>query len=295
MTDVGLAMRQVRFVNRSFWRNPASAFFTFAFPLMFLVIFTSVFSGTVDGPGGQPISTRNFYVPAIIAFSIVTACYTNIAMSVTFARDEGILKRIHGTPLPTWGYLVARIVHALFVAALLVIICVLFGRLVYGTHVPVGTVLPFAAACLLGAFCFCTLGLAITGFVPNADAAPAVVNAIILPLLFLSDVFIPVPANATVINGIANVFPVKHLSQALLHSFFPPPGASAWRPGDLLVLRRGGSRGCWWRCGRSPGSPAGSLARPAPATPDRRDRLGRRRARAGFEESGGGWSCARGS
>jgi ABC-2 type transport system permease protein len=243
VSDAALAMRQVRFVNRSFWRNPASAFFTFAFPLMFLVIFTSVFTGTVDGPGGQPISTRNFYIPAIITFSIVTACYTNIAISVTFARDGGILKRIHGTPLPAWAYLVARIVHALFVTLVLVAICVAFGRLVYGTHVPVATFLPFIVSCLLGAFCFSTLGLAVTGFVPNADAAPAVVNAIILPLLFLSDVFIPVPANATVINAIANLFPVKHLSQALLHSFFPPPGTSAWRPGDLLVLAGWGLAG----------------------------------------------------
>ena len=42
MSDTSLVFRQVRYTNKAFWRNPASAFFTFAFPLMFLVIFTSL-------------------------------------------------------------------------------------------------------------------------------------------------------------------------------------------------------------------------------------------------------------
>src|SRR5204862_4794898 len=99
MNEAALTLRQLRFTNRSFWRNPASAFFTFAFPLMFLVIFSVLLgNGTVSIPGvAGEIKQSTFYTPAIVAFSVITACYTNIAISVTSARAAGAPKRIHGT------------------------------------------------------------------------------------------------------------------------------------------------------------------------------------------------------
>src|SRR5213076_638182 len=111
-------LSQVRYVNKAFWRNPASAFFTFAFPLMFLVIFTALLgSGTVDegtvtipGVGTLHIllDQAQYFVGAMAAFGVISATYTNVAMSVTFQRDSGILKRIKGTPLPGRAYLLAR-------------------------------------------------------------------------------------------------------------------------------------------------------------------------------------------
>src|SRR6058998_3273688 len=102
MSDLALGIRQVRYTNKAFWRNPASAFFTFAFPLMFLVIFTALFGNDTiclnaalrTCPASLTINTSTFYVSAIAAFSIITATYTNLAMSVTFTRDSGVLKRV---------------------------------------------------------------------------------------------------------------------------------------------------------------------------------------------------------
>src|SRR5437660_8719114 len=108
MNDVQLALRQVLYINKAFVRNPASAFFTLVFPLMFLVIFSVIFgSGTIEVARGVRINVATFYVPAISAFSVLTACYTNIAIGLTFARDSGGLKRIHGSPLPVWAYMFA--------------------------------------------------------------------------------------------------------------------------------------------------------------------------------------------
>ena len=138
MRTLRLALRQVRYVNLAFWRNPASAFFTFAFPLLFLVIFTSLLgSGTVP-IDGVLIDQGRYYVAAMAAFSVVSACFTNIAMSVTFQRDAGILKRLRGTPLPASAYLGARVLHALLVALLLVVITSTFGVIAYGASVPMG-------------------------------------------------------------------------------------------------------------------------------------------------------------
>jgi ABC-2 type transport system permease protein len=185
VSGASLTLRQVRFTNKAFWRNPASAFFTFAFPLMFLVIFTSLLGGgRVEVRPGVLIEQANYYVAAMTAFAVVTACFTNLAMSVTYQRDAGILKRTRGTPLPGWAFLAGRVIHAMLVALLLVVITTAFGVAFYAVDVPTGARLAELAVVLgVGAASFAALGLATTAAVPNADAAPAVVNAIILPLL----------------------------------------------------------------------------------------------------------------
>jgi ABC-2 type transport system permease protein len=209
--------RQIRFTNKAFWRNPASAFFTFAFPLMFLVIFTALLGNGEVSINGEVVSQATYYVAAMAAFAVISACYTNIAISVTFQRDAGILKRSRGTPLPGWGYLSGRVVHAMLVALLLVIITAAFGWAFYDASIPTGvTLVRFIAMLIVGSASFCALGLAITALIPNADAAPPIVNATILPLLFLSGVFIPLGDDApTWIVWIGRIFPVKHFADGL--------------------------------------------------------------------------------
>jgi len=242
-----LTARQIRYVNKAFWRNPASAFFTFAFPLMFLVIFTSLLgSGTVHLPG-RTVKLSTYYVAAMAAFAVISACYTNIAMSVTFQRDAGILKRIDGTPLPATVYFAARVLHALFVAILLVAITAAFGRLAYQASVPSGvTLFHFAVMLVVGAGSFCALGFAVTTVIPNADAAPAVVNATILPLLFISGVFIPLGTNApSWIVWVSRVFPVRHFALGLQAGFLGTSFdwvdvgvVAAWGAAGLLIAVR---------------------------------------------------------
>ena len=135
MSALALSLRQVRYTNKAFWRNPASAFFTFVFPLMFLVIFTALLgSGEVDFGHGIVLDQATYFVAAMAAFGVITATYTNIAISVTFQRDQGILKRLRGTPLPSWAYLTARVLHSMLVALVLVVITLVFGKVAYGTR-----------------------------------------------------------------------------------------------------------------------------------------------------------------
>jgi ABC-2 type transport system permease protein len=236
MNSLSLALRQVAYTNKAFWRNPASAFFTFAFPLMFLVIFTAIFgSGQVTTASGVTVSTSTFYVPAIAAFSVITACYTNIAISLSFTRDTGVLKRIHGTPLPAWSYLAGRIIHAVLMAVLLVALCAAFGAVAYHATLPSSGLPAFVLTLVVGAASFCALGIALTAFIPNADAAPAVVNASILPLLFISNVFIPLQNPPAWMDALSNVFPVRHFADALVGSFLAVNG-SGIQGIDLVVV-----------------------------------------------------------
>ena len=220
MSGALLTLRQLRYENKSFWRNPASVFFTFAFPLMFLFIFNGVFGGEMER-GGREVSATTFYVPAIAAFSIITATYTNIAISVSILRDEGLLKRIRGTPLPAWGYLTARIVHAMFIAIILTVIVVLSGELIWGIEMPAETLLGFLLIVLVGGASFCALGLAFTALIPNSDAGPPMVNFSILPLLFISDIFIPLDQAPELLKTVSNLFPVRHFAEAM-HAAFDP-------------------------------------------------------------------------
>jgi ABC-2 type transport system permease protein len=242
MSDAALTLSQVRYTNKAFWRNPASAFFIFAFPLMFLVIFTALLGhGTVRISPTKVVSTSTYYVAAMASFGVISACYTNIAISVTTQRDAGVLKRTNGTPLPSAVYLGARMLHSLLVAVLLVVITAAFGRLLYSASIPTGlTLLRFLVMLLVGAAAFCALGFAITAVIPNADAAPAIVNASILPLLFLSGVFIPLGSDAPAwIVWIARIFPVWHFAKGMQAGFLGT--AFSWT--DVLVVAAWGLAG----------------------------------------------------
>jgi ABC-2 type transport system permease protein len=237
------ALRQVRYTNKAFWRNPASAFFTFAFPLMFLVIFTTLLGegeGTVEGIPFE-INVANIYVPAMAAFSVITACYTNIGISVCFQRDAGILKRTRGTPIPAWAYLTGRVLHAVIVAVILVVIVAAFGALFYDADIPEGADLfRFLVALMVGAATFAALGLAVTAICPNADASPAIVNATELPVLFLSGVFIPLGDDPAVwIEVVSNVFPVRYFVESMNAAFLGAP----FQWGDVLFVAGWGLAG----------------------------------------------------
>lgn len=243
MSGLGLVLRQVRYTNRAFWRNPAAAFFTFAFPLLFLVIFTTLFGSADIEINGNQVSVATFYIAGIAVFSVITACYTNIAMSLTFARDLGVLKRVRGTPLPGWAYLTARMMHAILIALLLVVICLVFGMLFYDAELPATSIAAFVVTLAVAAACFSALGMAVTAIIPNADAAPAIVNASILPLLFVSDVFIPLQDPPAWLDTLGKIFPVRHFSEAMQQVFFPAVGSNGFRPANLAVMAAWGAVG----------------------------------------------------
>lgn len=234
MNPARLTLFQAGYVNKAFWRNPASAFFTFAFPLMFLVIFTSLLGHGHVLLHGRRVDESTYYVAEMSAFAVITATYNNIAMALIFQRDSGVLKRTRGTPMPAAAYLAARVLHALFVCVLLIAITIAFGRLVYGAAVPTGGSLArFVVMLLVGSAAFCALGIAVTAIIPNFDAAAPIVNATILPLLFLSGVFIPVTDKTPAwIPNTARIFPVKHFADGLQAGYLG--NSFSWA--DVLVV-----------------------------------------------------------
>lgn len=241
MTAVALTFRQIRYVNKAFWRNPASAFFTFAFPLMFLVIFTALLGEGEIPVGGHMVHLSTYYVASMTTFAVITACFNNISVGLAIQRDSGVLKRTNGTPLPPAAYFGARVLHALFVSVLLVVLTTAFGRLVYAAEVPTGwPLLHFMSILAVGAASFCALGFAIAAAIPNADAAAPIVNATILPLLFLSGIFIPFGDDTPDwILWVARIFPVKHFADGMQAGFL----GTAFKWSDVAIVGAWGVAG----------------------------------------------------
>ena len=236
MRTATLVLRQLGYEFKAFYRNPVSAFFTFAFPLLFLVIFNLIFGNFEMDRGGGTMTMSNFYVPAIAAFSVINACFTSLAINIAYSRDQGLLKRVRGTPMPTWIFLTAKLAHSVLLSLALVVVVTAAGVFFYGVDVP-GTTLPaFLVSLAVGAAVFSALGFAITAAIPNADASPAVVNAVILPLLFISDVFIPMGQAPDWLKVFADVFPVKHLATSLITAFNPFETGSGFEWDRLGVM-----------------------------------------------------------
>lgn len=224
MSAAAMTLQQFRYNNKAFWRNPAAAFFTFVFPLMFLVIFNALFG------------EAEFFVPGIAAFGIVSTSYTNLAMSMTFLREEGVLKRVRGTPLPPSTFLIGRVLHATFLAYVLVAIIAVFGTVLYDVDLPTSTLPAFVLAIGVEAACFCALGLAVTSVIPNTDAAPAIVNALVIPTAFISDVWAPYENAPQWLQAIADFLPLKHAVDTMKCSFLPGECGSAYQWVDLGIV-----------------------------------------------------------
>ena len=206
MSKVALAWEQFRFERRVFWRNPSAAFFNFALPLLFLILIASAFGSDED--------ELEILVPGIAGMSVLATTFTALAFSLTVLRENGILKRIRGTPMPTWSYLTGLVGSAVLNAFLQVALIVLIGHFAYGVAWPEDTPL-LVAFTVLGVACFASLGVAFAHAIPNEDAAPAYTNAVFLPLIFISGVFYSNDDLPAVLRGIAEALPLSHLIDGL--------------------------------------------------------------------------------
>jgi ABC-2 type transport system permease protein len=233
--DVGLVGWQIRYEQRAYWRNRVRGVFTFVFPLMFLVIFASINKDAhLHQLGGLPYN--DFFVPGILAYAIIATTYVNLAISTAILRDEGVLKRMQGTPLPRWGYVTARIGSTVLIVAAITAVTLLLGAIAYGVDIRAETVPGLIATLVLGTAAFTTLGIGITRFISNADVAPVIVNLTILPLTFISGVWFPTNGMPKVLNTIANIFPIKPLANGLQYAFNPHTAGPGFTGADLRAL-----------------------------------------------------------
>ena len=231
MSAMALAWEQFRFERKLFWRNPSAAFFNFLLPLLLLVLIATAFASESD--------ELEVLIPGVAGMGVLATTFTALAFNLTILRDEGVLKRIRGTPIPAGAYLAGIIGSATLNACLQVTLVVVIGNLLYGVAWPQDPLM-LAGFTLLGVVCFASLGVAFAQAIPNEDAAPAYTNAIFLPLIFISGVFYSADDLPQALKTIAEVLPLKHLIDGLSEAIVGGGGDAATAAAVVAVWAAAG-------------------------------------------------------
>ena len=239
----GLAGHQFHYDVLCFLRNIQSVFFTLLMPVLFLVILASIFrNATVEVPGGT-IKESVYYVPGLIAYGLILATFGNLALSVVRNRESGIYKRRRATPLPSSAIIAARAAVAVLTALAMSAVMLGIGWAAYGASIPTRTAPAFVLDVIVGAVVFCCLGFAAASLIRNVDAVQPVIWVTVLPLAFISGIFIPMSELPSWLAYISYVFPVHPLAAALLAAYNPYTTGSGLNWGYLAILAAWGVAG----------------------------------------------------
>ena len=209
-----LFVHEVRSQQLLFWRTYEAAFFTFLLPIIFLVMLGAVYGDAeIDGIHGA-----TFLLAGMIGYGIASSAFAGLGITLVIRRESGVLKRVRGTPIPPIVHLSGVITSMIIVIAINVIVQLLIGHYAFDAAWPAAPV-SFALELLLGAATFATLGVAITGLVRSAEGSSAIVNAISLPMTFLSGAFFSTESMPAFLQAIAEVLPLTYLLRMLRDSF----------------------------------------------------------------------------
>jgi ABC-2 type transport system permease protein len=231
--DFPLVVRQIGFEQLSFWLNPIGALMTIAFSVVFLVLLGGT-AGTSTVASYGHIRLIDYYVAGFCAYGVMAACFTILAITLVNRREMGLLKRLRLSPLPTWMAMAAVLVNAMIVAALGVLLLLAVGRLGYSVSGPAHW-LPFLVTLVVSMLSFSAMGVGMSTLVPNADAAGPMVSLTFFILVALSGLWFPIAPNSGLAT-FANLFPIRHLINALVASFTGQPGTPLWPWHDLAVI-----------------------------------------------------------
>ncbi len=207
----GLVLAQTRYAVLAILRDPMSIFFSMVFPVLLLAFFGSLY-GSAATWGGMPLP--QYVAAAFAVYGIAVMAYVNLAGSVAEQRSRLVLKRMRGTPLPSWAYLVGRVAAALVLGLLTVLLVFAVGMIFFDVALPPGVWPATLLVFVLGIVCFCALGLLLASLPSSPQTVIAISLATLLPLSFVSDIFISTTELPPLMNAIGWTFPLRHVTAA---------------------------------------------------------------------------------
>ncbi|HEX6461021.1 MAG TPA: ABC transporter permease [Thermoleophilaceae bacterium] len=241
--DIPLLARWVAARLRILLRGPRGAFFTFIFPMIFLVIFDAANSGSTLKVTGGRVNFAQFYTPGIAVFAVTTSCYQGLIILVANLRHQGILKRVRGTPLPPWIYLTALVMAAILAALMSVLLMFVVAVPAFGFHIYWKLVPAAIVTLLVGAAAITAIALSVSCFVDRPETAQPLAGLTLFPLLFVSGVFYPLEGAPDWLQKVAHFFPLSHLAQGFEQCFSPHTTGLGFSGAHLGVLA------AWWAAG----------------------------------------------
>lgn len=207
---------ELRGQQRLFWRSRELAFFTFLLPILFFVLLGSVYgSDTIEKVKGS-----RYLLAGLLGYGVIATAFAGLCITTVIRREDGILKRVRGTPMPTASYIGGVLASTLLVYGLEAAALIVLGRVLFGVPFP-DRWLSLVLALLLGGVAFAAMGLALTAAIRSAEGSSAVVNAIYLPMAFVSGAFFSAHSFPLFLRTIADVLPltyfIRMMRDILLH------------------------------------------------------------------------------
>jgi len=237
MSDASLVLRQTYYGLKSTSRNPRAVVFAIVFPVFFLVIFNSIFASSASNVSinGITVPIKTYFAGGLIAYAIMLNCFSTLLVTLTTQRESGQLKRYRGTPVPSWTFIASLILRSLLLVGVMIVVILLLGNVAYGVHVRAEALLGLVVYAALGTATMCSLGIALSAFAPNADAASVIGPFSAVILSFVSGVFIPVDQLPSWLEDFGKVFPLYHLAAGIQTSLGTSSGTGLVG-GDVLSL-----------------------------------------------------------
>ncbi len=227
---------------RQFFRQSDAVFFSLLLPVLFVVIFSTVFSEDIEGPpGAEPVPFSQYFVAGMIAAGIMSTTFSSLAVSISIEQHNGALKRLAGTPLPRTAYFAGKLALAAVTSTVQTVIILALGVTFYDMSLPSGADmwLLFGAVFVLGVVSCSLLGIAYTWLIRSATSGPTVVQPPFLVLQFISGVFFVYSDVPRSLQLAASLFPLKWMVQGFRQVFLPDWVAvddygGSWQTGWVL-------------------------------------------------------------
>ena len=205
-----LLRHELRAEQILFWRNREAAFFTFFLPVIFFLIFGSVYGSDLIKP--DRVKGSAYLVAGMIGYGVASTAFAGLGITMVVRRESGVLKRVRGTPMPPSTYIAAVLASTLVVFVVESALIIGLGRILYHVALP-DRWLSLVLTLLLGAGAFAAMGLAITGAVRSAEGSSAVINAVYLPMAIISGTFFSPHGYPGFLKAIADVLPLTHFTR----------------------------------------------------------------------------------
>ena len=230
-----LAAGQVRYQVLLLLRSPIGTFTTLVVPPM-LLIALNVVTPETSLRALHGVAYASFLTPAMATFALLNGCYVNVITSVVIAREGGVLKRFHGTPLPLWAYAVGRLASAAVICVASLVVVFGIGAIFMHVHLNPNRLAALAGVAGLGVATFTTLGLAMSSFIPRPDSALPVAYGTLLPVAFISDVFFPTTSGPQWLQHVSADLPVSPIANSAERIFASHPDSWPMSGHELVVV-----------------------------------------------------------
>jgi len=203
-----LFVHQLRNEQRLYWRSRELAFFTFLFPVLIFVLLGSVY-GKDKIKSEHNIKGSHYLLAGMLGYGLASTAFAGLAIIVVIRRESAILKRLRGTPLPAWAYIAATLVSAIAVFAIEVVVLLVLANVLFDVPFP-SRILSLVLALLLGALAFSAMAIGLATVIRSAEGSSAVVNAVYLPMAFISGSFWSPHAYPRFLEVIADILPLTY-------------------------------------------------------------------------------------